>query len=124
MSRWAFGPNANMVTPEVDVSGARIAGMWALWRRDSAPAGTVEADAIIDELRDLPSLLGLGRHDGTTSEPCTKADTQGRKNPVVRIGNRRIAKSVKLRHSRADHDPPPGGLVAVTNQASQRDEPA
>jgi putative hydrolase of the HAD superfamily len=49
--------------PEVDVSGARAVGMKAVWRRDRASSQTVEADAIIDELSDLLSLLGLGRHD-------------------------------------------------------------
>ena len=39
-------------------------------------------------------------------------------------GNRRIAKTVKRRHSCAEYEPPPRGLVAIANQASQRDEPA
>ena len=45
--------------PEVDVSGARSAGMKAVWRRDRTLSRTVEAEAIIEELGDLLSLLGL-----------------------------------------------------------------
>lgn len=51
--------------PEVDVSGARGAGMKAVWRRDRILSRTVEADAIIEELGDLLPLLGVERHDGT-----------------------------------------------------------
>ena len=43
--------------PEVDVAGARAAGMRAVWCRDPA-SWTVEADAVIDELSDLLALLG------------------------------------------------------------------
>jgi putative hydrolase of the HAD superfamily len=42
--------------PEVDVAGARAAGMRAVWRRDAA-SQTVEADAVIEELSDLLALL-------------------------------------------------------------------
>ena len=45
--------------PEVDVSGARGAGMKAVWRRDPMVLQPVEADAIIDELSELLPLLGL-----------------------------------------------------------------
>lgn len=39
--------------PDVDVAGARAAGMKAIWRRTPTVSRTVEADAIIDELGDL-----------------------------------------------------------------------
>ena len=45
--------------PEVDVAGARAAGMRAIWRRDTKRLGPIEADAVIEELADLPALLGL-----------------------------------------------------------------
>lgn len=45
--------------PEVDVAGARAAGMRAIWRRDPAVSRAVEADAVIEELAELLSLLGL-----------------------------------------------------------------
>ena len=43
--------------PEVDVAGARRAGLKAVWRRDHTLSAAVEADATIDELRDLLPLL-------------------------------------------------------------------
>jgi putative hydrolase of the HAD superfamily len=45
--------------PEVDVAGARAAGMQAIWRRDPGVSRVVEADGIIEELGDLLALLGL-----------------------------------------------------------------
>ena len=36
--------------PDVDVAGARAAGMRAIWRRDRRVSRTVEADAVIEEL--------------------------------------------------------------------------
>ncbi len=47
--------------PDVDVAGARAAGMQAIWRRDPSVSRIVEADAIIEELGDLLTLLGLER---------------------------------------------------------------
>jgi putative hydrolase of the HAD superfamily len=47
--------------PEVDVAGARAAGMQAIWRRDRTVSRMVEADGVIDELGDLLTWLGLGR---------------------------------------------------------------
>jgi putative hydrolase of the HAD superfamily len=47
--------------PEVDVAGARAAGMQAIWRRDPRVSRMVEADAVIEELCDVLSLLGLER---------------------------------------------------------------
>jgi putative hydrolase of the HAD superfamily len=47
--------------PEVDVAGARAAGMHAIWRRGPGVSRLVEADGVIDELGDLLSWLGLGR---------------------------------------------------------------
>jgi len=44
---------------EVDVAGARAAGMRAIWRRDPSVSRVVEADAVIEELADLLTLLGL-----------------------------------------------------------------
>lgn len=52
--------------PEVDVSGARRAGMKAVWRRDRGLSRTVEADAIIEQLGDLLELLGVKRHAAAT----------------------------------------------------------
>ncbi len=45
--------------PEVDVAGARAAGMHAIWRRDPSVSRVVEADAVIEELGDLLTWLGL-----------------------------------------------------------------
>jgi putative hydrolase of the HAD superfamily len=45
--------------PDVDVAGARAAGMQAIWRRDPRVSRIVEADAVIEELGDLLPLLGL-----------------------------------------------------------------
>jgi putative hydrolase of the HAD superfamily len=47
--------------PEVDVAGARAAGMQAIWRRDPRLTQMVEADGVIEELRDLLTWLGLER---------------------------------------------------------------
>ena len=44
--------------PEVDVAGARAAGLRAIWRRDPAVSRSVEADAIVDEVGELLVLLG------------------------------------------------------------------
>jgi putative hydrolase of the HAD superfamily len=46
---------------EVDVAGARAAGMQAIWRRDPNVSRMVEADGIIEELGDLLTWLGLER---------------------------------------------------------------
>ena len=43
--------------PEVDVAGARAAGMQAIWRRDPRVSRMVDADAVIEELGDLLTLL-------------------------------------------------------------------
>jgi putative hydrolase of the HAD superfamily len=48
--------------PEVDVVGARAAGMRAVWRRDRRVSQRVEADAVIEELGDLLPLLGFERN--------------------------------------------------------------
>jgi putative hydrolase of the HAD superfamily len=45
--------------PEVDVAGARAAGMRAIWRRAPTVSQAVEADAVIEELAELVALLGL-----------------------------------------------------------------
>jgi len=44
--------------PDLDVAGARAAGMQAIWRRDPHVSGIVEADGVIDELGDLITWLG------------------------------------------------------------------
>ena len=49
--------------PAIDVDGARAAGMLSVWRRDPRVSQSVEADAVIDELGDLLSLLGLERDE-------------------------------------------------------------
>jgi putative hydrolase of the HAD superfamily len=51
--------------PEVDMAGARAAGMQAIWRRDPSASRMVEADAVIEELADLLRLLGLERSGGS-----------------------------------------------------------
>ena len=43
--------------PEVDVAGARAAGMRAVWRRDPDVLRAVDADAYIDEVGELLMLL-------------------------------------------------------------------
>ena len=45
--------------PHVDVAGARGAGMRAIWRRDPGVSRVIEADAVIEELGDLLTLLGV-----------------------------------------------------------------
>ena len=55
--------------PDVDIAGARGAGMRAIWRRDPGVSQAVEADAVVDDLGELVTLLGLtGSHppDATT----------------------------------------------------------
>jgi putative hydrolase of the HAD superfamily len=47
--------------PEVDVAGARAAGMQAIWRRDPNVSRIVEAEGVIEELGDLLGWLGLER---------------------------------------------------------------
>jgi putative hydrolase of the HAD superfamily len=47
--------------PEVDVAGARAAGMKAIWRRDPSVLRIVEADGVIEELGDLLTLLSIAR---------------------------------------------------------------
>jgi len=39
--------------PDVDVAGARAAGLKAVWRRDPFFPPPIDADAVIDELGDL-----------------------------------------------------------------------
>jgi putative hydrolase of the HAD superfamily len=63
--------------PEVDVAGARAAGMQAVWRRDPGESRAVEADGVIEELGDLLSWLGIERPGFAyqalgTSRPCRK----------------------------------------------------
>jgi len=43
--------------PEVDIAGARAAGMRTVWRRDPIISRLVEADAVIEEVGDLLPLL-------------------------------------------------------------------
>ena len=45
--------------PEVDIAGARAAGMRAIWRRHRTVSEVVRADAVIEELTDLLTLLGM-----------------------------------------------------------------
>lgn len=47
--------------PEVDIDGARAAGMLAVWRRDSTDSQQVEADGAIEEIGELLALLGVER---------------------------------------------------------------
>ena len=43
--------------PDIDVAGARAAGLKAVWRRDPFLPPPSEADAVIDELGDLAGLM-------------------------------------------------------------------
>ena len=43
--------------PESDIAGAKGAMMKTIWKRNSSWAETKEADAIIDELDEIPSIL-------------------------------------------------------------------
>jgi putative hydrolase of the HAD superfamily len=45
--------------PDIDVAGARAAGMRAIWRRDPSVSRMVEADAVIDELNEVLAVLGF-----------------------------------------------------------------
>jgi len=45
--------------PDVDIAGARAAGMQAIWRRDPTAGAAIDADAIIEDVGDLLPLLGL-----------------------------------------------------------------
>jgi len=42
---------------EADVRGAKGAGMRAVWIRDAWWEEPMEADAVIDEVRELPSVI-------------------------------------------------------------------
>ena len=62
--------------PEVDVAGARAAGMQTIWRRDPHESRMIDADGVIDELSDLLTWLELGpttsrteRRDSNSVEP-------------------------------------------------------
>jgi putative hydrolase of the HAD superfamily len=57
--------------PELDIFGARAAGMKTVWRLDPAVSRMVEADAIIEELGELLALLGLEPQGAATSVPPT-----------------------------------------------------
>jgi putative hydrolase of the HAD superfamily len=55
--------------PEIDVAGARGAGMKAVWRRDGTVVCAVEADAVIEELSELLALLGLAGQGKARTPP-------------------------------------------------------
>ena len=57
--------------PAIDIAGARAAGMGAVWRRDAAFTGPVEADAIIEEVGDLLALLGLMKEAAGPGPPSS-----------------------------------------------------
>jgi putative hydrolase of the HAD superfamily len=64
LERLDIGPARSVFVgdhPEVDVAGARAAGMQAIWRRDPIVSRMVEADGVIEELGDLLTWLGLER---------------------------------------------------------------
>jgi putative hydrolase of the HAD superfamily len=52
--------------PDVDIVGARAAGMQTVWRRDPTVLRVVDADAVIEEVGDLLLLLGLE----VSGHPC------------------------------------------------------
>jgi putative hydrolase of the HAD superfamily len=43
--------------PEIDIRGARDAGMRAIWKRDDYWGSCPFADAVIEELDELPGVL-------------------------------------------------------------------
>jgi putative hydrolase of the HAD superfamily len=43
--------------PEADIAGAKGAMMKTIWKRNSSWIEAKEADAIIDELNEIPSVL-------------------------------------------------------------------
>jgi putative hydrolase of the HAD superfamily len=45
--------------PDVDIMGAKRAGIRTIWRRDPTISRSVEADAIIEDLRELLPLVGV-----------------------------------------------------------------
>lgn len=51
--------------PEVDIVGAKAAGMPAVWRRAATDMRHVEADAAIEEVGELLGLLGVGSRERT-----------------------------------------------------------
>lgn len=52
--------------PDIDVAGARAAGMVAIWRRDPAVSQTVEADGVIDDIGELITMLQLAGDERRT----------------------------------------------------------
>jgi len=42
---------------EADVRGAKNAGMLAIWKHDALSAASVDADAVLGDLNDLPAIL-------------------------------------------------------------------
>ncbi len=63
--------------PDVDVAGARAAGMQAVWRRDPRVSASVEADGVIEELGDLPTWLGLSERAAATDFDLIARDLAG-----------------------------------------------
>ena len=61
--------------PDVDVAGARRAGMKAVWRRDPALSRPVEADAVIEAVGDLLPLLGVERRVHPRVRAVSSRDT-------------------------------------------------
>lgn len=49
--------------PEVDIIGAKQAGMKAIWKRNSHWRETTKADAIMDDLNEIPVLLKMFHYD-------------------------------------------------------------
>jgi putative hydrolase of the HAD superfamily len=47
--------------PQFDIEGARSSGLWSVWMRDRYWGECARADAIIDDLNSLPSLLTSGQ---------------------------------------------------------------
>jgi putative hydrolase of the HAD superfamily len=45
--------------PEADITGAKNAGMQAIWKRNSQWLEPKDADATIDKLREIPAILEL-----------------------------------------------------------------
>ncbi len=48
--------------PEADIKGAKNAGMKTIWKRNLSWVETTEADAIIDELNEIPAILEQFNH--------------------------------------------------------------
>lgn len=60
LARLGVAPNEAVFVgdhPEIDIQGAQSAGMRAIWKRDDYWGACAFADAVIEELEELPGIL-------------------------------------------------------------------